>query len=354
MGPNETPVIPAKAGIQSAESAFPKVCGVDSRFRGNDCGLERLRLPNDAITGERRVLMIRTSWGILDLVLNRLCSVAFLGLGALWVVLGGASPCLAGDTLSASVPLDSGFRQMYDLQFEEAHRTFSAWEQLHPDDPMGPTSNAAAYLFSELVRLRVLQSEWFLDDEKFKESPKLTPDPVARQAFYKALARSEPLADGVLASSPQDGNALLAKIMNRGLRSDYLALVEKRYLASVEYMKSAGILAEKLLPNNPSYYDAYLAVGVENYILGLNPAPVRWLLKIYGAETDKNQGIERLRLTAEKGHYLRPFARLLLAVAALRDKNWNQARDLLAGLTREFPNNTLFRRELDRLQPARK
>ena len=34
--PLEPPVIPAKAGIQSDDSRFPKVCGVDSRFRGND------------------------------------------------------------------------------------------------------------------------------------------------------------------------------------------------------------------------------------------------------------------------------------------------------------------------------
>jgi hypothetical protein len=34
----DPPVIPAKAGIQSDDSAFPKVCGVDSRFRGNDRG----------------------------------------------------------------------------------------------------------------------------------------------------------------------------------------------------------------------------------------------------------------------------------------------------------------------------
>jgi len=32
----EPPVIPAKAGIQSADRTFPKGCGVDSRFRGND------------------------------------------------------------------------------------------------------------------------------------------------------------------------------------------------------------------------------------------------------------------------------------------------------------------------------
>jgi hypothetical protein len=47
---HETPVIPAKAGIHSVDSAFPKVCGVDSRFRGNDCGLERPFLAHYTIT----------------------------------------------------------------------------------------------------------------------------------------------------------------------------------------------------------------------------------------------------------------------------------------------------------------
>jgi len=238
---------------------------------------------------------------------------------------------------------------MYNLQFEEAHRTFNGWEQSHPNDPLGPASDAAAYLFSELDRLGVLQWELFLDDEKFKRSRKLVPDTATRQAFDKALARSEQVVDNVLARSPQDENALLAKIMGLGLRSDYLALIDKRYLASLGYMKNAGILADKLLAMDPSCYDAYLAIGVENYILGLKPAPVRWLLRVYGAQADRDQGIEKLRLTAEKGHYLLPLAQLLLAVAALRDKNRHQARELLAGLARQFPNNALFRRELDRL-----
>jgi hypothetical protein len=48
--PFETLVIPAKAGIQSVDSAFPKVCRVDSRFRGNDCDLQRPCLANDTST----------------------------------------------------------------------------------------------------------------------------------------------------------------------------------------------------------------------------------------------------------------------------------------------------------------
>lgn len=275
--------------------------------------------------------------------------MSFVLVPALCLLLTPGLAALADSGPTSSAPLDLGYRQMYNLQFVDAHRTFHDWEQTHPDDPLGPTSDAAAYLFSEFDRLGVLQSQFFVDDAKLKKSQKLTPDPVARQAFQSALAKSDRISDSILARSPQNRDALFAKAMNQGLRADYTALIEKRYLASVSYVKSAAILAERLLSNDPTYYDAYLAPGVENYILGLNPAPVRWLFRLYGAQTNKTQGIQSLRVTAAKGHYLLPFARLLLAIAALRDKNRDQARDLLAGLARDYPNNDLYRTELAKL-----
>ncbi len=54
-------------------------------------------------------------------------------------------------------------------------------------------------------------------------------------------------------------------------------------------------------------------------------------------------------MTAAHGRYLAPFARLLLAVAALRSHDRTTARTLLAGLSREFPNNLLYGRELARI-----
>jgi hypothetical protein len=90
------------------------------------------------------------------------------------------------------------------------------------------------------------------------------------------------------------------------LSGDYMALVGKRNFAALSTIKSSRALAEKLLAQDPSYYDAYLAVGVENYLLGVNPAPIRWLLPLGGTQTDKNEGIAKLHLTAEKGHYRGP------------------------------------------------
>jgi hypothetical protein len=268
---------------------------------------------------------------------------------ALLLILWGFAPAIA-QPAPAAITLEDGYRQMYNLQFVGAHLTFEAWEDIHPGDPFGPTSDAAAYLFSEFDRMGVLQSELFIDDKEFEKGPKVLPDRASRQSFEFAIARSEQLADQILMTSPQDENALFSKVLNRGLQSDYLALVEKKYLSSVREMKSGGLLAEQLLRIDPQNYDAYLAIGVENYILGLKPAPVRWALRLYGAEADKDAGVARLQYTAEKGHYLRPFAQLLLAVAALRGKDNLRARELLGGLSREFPNNKLYARELSRIQ----
>jgi tetratricopeptide (TPR) repeat protein len=253
--------------------------------------------------------------------------------------------CAASIGYAEPTLLDAGYRQMYNLQFADAHRTFDEYQRLHPDDPMGPASDAAAYLFTEFDRLHILQSEFFTHDEHFVTDHKLTPDPALKQKFDAVLERAVALAD----RTPQDPDARFASVLCHGLRSDYQALIEKRYVTSFKEMKTARTLAEQLLASNPKYYDAWVAVGVENYMLSIKPLPIRWLLRMGGGETDRGLGLEKLRITAEKGHYLLPFARLLLAVAALREHNNDGARDILEDLAKEFPHNQLYVQELARL-----
>ena len=251
---------------------------------------------------------------------------------------------------SAPTLLDDGYRDMYNLQFAQAHQQFQQWERLHPQDPLGPVSDAAAYLFDEFDRLHVLEVELFVNDSKFENRAKLSPNPQVKQAFETDLSQCEKITGMVLARDPQNADALFASALVQGLRGDYLALIEKRDVTALKFVKAGRSIAEKLLSLHPSYYDAYLAIGVENYLLSLKPAPVRWFLHMTGAQTDHAAGIQKLSITAEKGHYLLPYARLLLAVAALRDGNRDRSRELLSALAREFPNNHLYAVELAKLQ----
>jgi hypothetical protein len=245
--------------------------------------------------------------------------------------------------------LDHGFLRLYDLDFTGAQNEFEAWEKLNPDNPLGPVSEAAGVLFSEFNRLGVLEAQFYEDDSVFAARKKYDPDPAQRARFEQQLTRTENLAKAKLSRDARDRDALLAMTFAAGLRSDYAALIEKRNLASLHYTKEATSWAQQVLAADPTCYDAHLAGGVSRYIVGSMAAPVRWLVRLGGVSGDKAGGIAELQLTATQGRLLAPFARILLAMAYVREKEWPRARELLLALQRDFPNNTLFGRELARL-----
>ena len=245
--------------------------------------------------------------------------------------------------------LASGYRMMYDLDFEHAHQVFLSWQQQHPEDPLGPVSNAAGYLFSELHRLGVLEAQFYTDDKAFDARKKMTPDSEVKNKFEASLNLAEQRANATLAKNPKDSDALFTLTLVSGLKADYAALIEKRNMASLSLTKEASARAQTLLAVDPNRYDAYIATGIGKYIIGSMAAPIRWMLRIGGFQGDKNAGIEELKLTAQKGTYLAPFARILLAIAYVREKDKPKAREVLSALRDEFPNNPLFAREISRL-----
>src|SRR5467141_3378101 len=198
--------------------------------------------------------------------------------------------------LEAASHLDAGFDSLYDLNFNAAQAQFSDWKARYPNDPLGPAAAASAYLFQEFDRLGVLQSELFRDNQAFQQRKKLTPDPRLKALFDSELTLSEMLAAKQLTIDPASVNALLAMTMTNGLRADYAALIERKDGASLSYTKKGRKLAEKLLMIDSRCYDAHLALGVENYLLGTKPAPVRWLLRAGGANTHRREALPHPQL----------------------------------------------------------
>jgi hypothetical protein len=275
--------------------------------------------------------------------------VAVLGAGFVLCLMAAAENV---GTIAEVSQLDHGFSGLYNLDFAGAQRDFTAWQQLHPDDPVGPVSEAAGFLFSEFNRLGVLEAQFYENDTAFEDRPKLKPDPALRQNFTAAIRRAEALSHARLAKDPRDRDALFAKTLSSGLQADYAALIEKRNLASLHYTKEASASAQELLAVCHDCYDALLATGFSKYIIGSMAAPVRWILRLGGLPSDKQGGIADLQTTAAHGHYLAPFARILLSIAYVREKDRTRALQLLTGLRREFPANTLFSREIAHLQSS--
>ena len=163
------------------------------------------------------------------------------------------------------------------------------------------------------------------------------------------MDRATQKANKRLAANPRDVDALFALTLASGQTADYQALIEKRTLASLQTAKRATTWARQLLAVDPQYYDAYVASGSEKYIIGSLVAPVRWLLSLDGVNGDREEGIRQVTLTAQNGRFLAPLARILLAIAYLREHKRAEARTLLVQLRTDFPANTVFQKVLTQL-----
>lgn len=265
----------------------------------------------------------------------------------------GAAPAASRQTpiQALHVPeLEAGFHLLYELKPQEARNQFEAWQRSHPGDPLGSASEAASYLFEECYRQGVLTSEFFLNDKRFLGKIPLKPDPQLRATFFAADNQAQELAQLRLKADADDANALFAMALSLGMLADYASLIDKQQLDSLKKIREADKYANKLLVIAPDAADAYLGLGTANYVIGSLPGIKKFFLGFAGIHGDKKVGIKQLEIAAGRGHYLRPFAKILLAMAALREKKPEVARIQLTELVAEFPENPLFSNELAKLK----
>jgi len=252
------------------------------------------------------------------------------------------TPALAGgDALQEAVT------RMYDFDFPGSHQVLDRYIAAHPSEPLPYAFRASAYLFYEMDRMGILESEFLVDDEQIAEKKKkLDPDPVTRRKFLQAVADVESRSGTALKADPNDRDALFAMCVAQGVSTDYMAFVEKRQISSLGVARKSNGYAQRLLRLDPKFYDAYLTAGVSEYMLGSLPFFIRWFVHFENVDGNKQKGIERLEMVSREGHFFRPFAKILLGIIALREKRPRDAQRLLTELSHDYPDNPLFRTEL--------
>ena len=253
-------------------------------------------------------------------------------------------PASSSDPLRAL--LDTGFRDLYELNFKDARAQFLAYQKARPEDPMGFVAEAASYLYEQFNAKGVLTSAFFLDNDKFLNGVDGTPAENANAPFLAANERAREMAKNQLKSNPNDQQALLVLTMADGMESNYDALIIKKELAALSLMKQAEATANKLLTVDPNAQDAYLALGTSNYVIGCLSGFKRAFLWFGGVHGDRQRGIDQMQRAADHGKYLQPFAKIMLALALEREHQMDRARVLLEDLSREFPSNPIFVHEL--------
>ena len=272
--------------------------------------------------------------------------IAVIGCAPLCAAPEAQSPAKLGSPAFSSDPdLKNGYRLLYEQKFPEARRVFEEWIGNHPDEPFGQVSIAASYLFEEFYRQQVLTSDYFLNDKRFLGGITGTPDPDRIKSFEEAVARARALAGRRLKENKRDPEGLYAIILSAGMQSDADSMLLKKHYDALKHLKEANSSAEILLTDHPDAYDVYVAPGVAYYVIGSLSGGARFFLWFGGIHGDKELGMQKVEKTANNGNYLKPFAKILLALSARREKKSDLAIKNLKELTEEFPGNSVYETE---------
>ena len=241
--------------------------------------------------------------------------------------------------------LASGFHLLYAQDFQQAREKFDNWESQNPEEPFGEVAVAASYLFEELFRQGVLSSDFFLNEKRFLHGIEGKPDPGRMKSFQDALDQARKLAKSRLARNNRDPEALFALTLAAGMESNADMMLKKQHIESLKRLKEANEYAKSLLKEQPDANDAYVALGSANYIIGSLSGGARFMLWFGGIHGDKQLGMQKVQKTADNGNYLKPFAKILLALSARREKQDALAIKNLKELTEQFPGNSTFEAE---------
>jgi len=262
--------------------------------------------------------------------------------GQIWLFSFVRAPAVCG----ANPVIRGALERLYNFDFAGANRALEDHIARQPADPLGYCFRAASLLFQELDRLRILEGEFFADDKRVIDKSRLPADPKLRNDFFAWITMARDRARQRLDHDPQELDALFTMCITAGLVTDYVGLIERRQLRSLEHAKESHQYAVRLLRLDPTFTDAYMTTGLTEYLLGSVPFFVRWFLRFPDAQGDKSLAERNLLKVVDSGRYLGPFAKILLCIIYLREKRPKDCQRLLSELARDYPENALLRKEL--------
>lgn len=267
-------------------------------------------------------------------------------LGAVWLLLPGslASSPVPSDlrTPEFMALAEEGFAHIRNLDYDEAEQIFSRLQVRYPAHPAPPLYRAAVVWLRELFERAELDLDRFVSPGYFTRPPERPMDPKRRQAFERLIREGQQRAQAVLDRSAGHADARYFLSASYGIQAAFTFTIDRSSLQALKHGKAAYREQRALVDENPAYYDAYVGVGLYEYVVASLPWYVKWLASLTGHHGSKERGVGYLTLATEKSQYVADDARVLLMVIFVRERRYEEALALAQGLGAKFPRNYLF------------
>jgi tetratricopeptide (TPR) repeat protein len=230
--------------------------------------------------------------------------------------------------------VNDGIKQIYNIKFAEAEKTFRSVMADYPEHPSG------RFFLAMIDWWKILLDS---DNESYDE------------IFFQKLEDVIYQCDQLLDKNPKDVDALFFKGGSIGFRGRLRAFRES-WLKAADDGREALPIVEEAASLDPNNMDVQLGFGIYNYYADVIPSefPMIKPLMIFFPDGDKEKGIQQLKNTAFNGKFAKYEARYFLMTLYYRYENNSIIADDYAKLLQEdFPDNPVFEKWRGRIAVKR-
>jgi tetratricopeptide (TPR) repeat protein len=235
-----------------------------------------------------------------------------------------------------------GFKDIMNLDYETAQQVFLDMEQEYPRHPAPPLYRASVFWLNEMFRRQDLSLNRFISASHFGRKTNETMPVKERDAFFQAIEKSEFLANEILKKNPRNKDARYFLGTASGLRSSFAITIDHALREAFSNGNKAFFSAKQLIDEDPGYYDAYLTLGIYEYVADNIPWYWKWMAFVLGLRGDKQLGMKYLKLASEKAPSVNNESALVLMVFKVREEKYMEALQLARNLHIKFPRSFIF------------
>lgn len=236
-----------------------------------------------------------------------------------------------------------GNTAVYNLNYDEAGRAFKRMTQLIPTHPAGYLYLANNLWLETLNQSRRLSASLYTSGSFYSQDREEDESDERRDREFNALIRKAiAVAKMRLEKNPKDVEALYYEASALGLRAGYAVTVKRSFRRAIGDANASVNMQKQVLKLDPNYVDAYMSIGLYEYVIGSLPFFWKALARLAGLKGSKEKGIEHLNHVAREGKYTGDDARVLLMGLYAREGETGKALEIVEHLAGKFPRNFLF------------
>ena len=262
------------------------------------------------------------------------------------IALGGLALAGSGSAAESGSDLwQVGQDHFFNQEDELAVGRFRRLREREPANPRAYVSLSKALLYQELDRLEMISTSSFRDDEEYNAPKKPKPDEAAIARIEATLSEGQALCKARLEADQDDITGLNSLAQLHAIRANHELMIKKAYFKALSNGRRGRALSYRVGHLRPEFVDGLLVAGLDEYILGSLPWPIRALIALSGYRGSKKKGARLIARVATEGTQTRNEARALLAMLHSRERRPLEAAKVFLSLAEDFPRAYTYRLE---------